>query len=81
MAGRGRRVFFCAGGSSYLGTRATRTQARAVGVFRNQALGALIGGNGLEKVGRYEVALDRQLERTLAILLKYQDLRPGNARS
>ena len=44
--------------------------------IREQAFGqAYTPGNSLETVGRYEVHLDRKLERTLAMLLKLQDLR------
>jgi hypothetical protein len=31
----------------------------------------------LERLGRYEVHLDRKLERTLAMLLRLKDLRQG----
>ncbi len=36
---------------------------------------ALVGC--LERLGRYEVHLDRKLERTLAMLLRVKDLRQG----
>jgi hypothetical protein len=31
----------------------------------------------LERLGRHEVHLDRKLERTLAMLLRFKDLRQG----
>ncbi len=33
----------------------------------------------LERLGRYEVHLDRKLERTLTMLIRLQDLRRGSA--
>ena len=44
-------------------------------MIREHALGEALTANAFEKVARYEVHLDRKLERTLAMLLKLQDLR------
>ena len=43
--------------------------------IREQALGESLDLDKLERLGRYEVHLDRKLERTLAMLLKLKDLR------
>jgi hypothetical protein len=48
-----------------------RSQVRA------QALGEALDPNKLERLGRYEVHLDRKFERTLSMLLKLQELRHG----
>ena len=44
-------------------------------MIREHALGKAMTENAFEKVARYEVHLDRKLERTLAMLLKLKDLR------
>jgi len=44
-------------------------------LLRSQALGQALEPDRLEGLARYEVHLDRKLERTLAILLKLKDLR------
>lgn len=44
-------------------------------LIRAQALGEAVDPERLERLARYEVHLDRKLERMLAILLKLQDLR------
>jgi hypothetical protein len=44
-------------------------------LIRAQAFGEAIDPHRLERLARYEVHLDRKLERTLAMLLKLQDLR------
>ncbi len=44
-------------------------------LLRQHALGEALTASAFEKVARYEVHLDRKLERTLAILLKLKDLR------
>jgi hypothetical protein len=44
-------------------------------LLRSQALGQALEPNRLEGLARYEVHLDRKLERTLAMLLKLKDLR------
>lgn len=43
--------------------------------IRAQAFGEAVDPNRLERLARYEVHLDRKLERMLAMLLKLQDLR------
>ena len=43
--------------------------------IRNQALGAAYGTRGLDAPARYEVHLDRKLERTLAMLVRLRELR------
>ena len=44
-------------------------------LIREQALGEALNPAKLEPLGRYEVHLDRKLERTFGMLLKLQDLR------
>ena len=44
-------------------------------LIREQALGEALDPDKLERLGRYEVHLDRKLERMLAILLHLKDLR------
>jgi hypothetical protein len=44
-------------------------------LIRAQAFGESLDPNRLERLGRYEVHLDRKLERTLAMLIRLQDLR------
>jgi hypothetical protein len=44
-------------------------------VIRTQVLGEALDCDRLERIGRYEVHLDRKLERMLAMLLRLQDLR------
>ena len=44
-------------------------------LIREQAYGEAVDTFKLEKFGRYEVHLDRKLERMLAMLIKLQDLR------
>jgi hypothetical protein len=46
---------------------------------RAQALGESLDPHKLERLGRYEVHLDRKFERTLSMLLKLQELRHGRA--
>ncbi len=43
--------------------------------IREHALGEAMTAGAFESVARYEVHLDRKLERTLAMLLKLKDLR------
>src|SRR5271157_2884840 len=45
-------------------------------LIREQAFGESLDPDKLERLGRYEVHLDRKLERTLAMLLRLEDLRP-----
>ena len=44
-------------------------------LIRAQAFGEAVDPQRLDRLARYEVHLDRKLERTLAMLLKLQDLR------
>jgi hypothetical protein len=46
-------------------------------LIREQAFGEALDPDKLERLGRYEVHLDRKLERTLAMLLRLKDLRQG----
>ena len=46
-------------------------------LIREQAFGELLDPDKLERLGRYEVHLDRKLERMLAMLLRLKDLRHG----
>ncbi len=46
-------------------------------LIREQAYGESLDPDKLERLGRYEVHLDRKLERTLAMLLRLRDLREG----
>jgi hypothetical protein len=45
-------------------------------LIREQAFGEAVDPDKLERLGRYEVHLDRKLERTLAMLLRLKELRP-----
>ena len=47
-------------------------------VIRTQVLGDALDCDKLERLGRYEVQLDRKLERMLAMLLRLQDFRRSN---
>jgi hypothetical protein len=46
-------------------------------LLREQAFGEALDPDKLERLGRYEVHLDRKFERTLAMLLRLKDLRQG----
>jgi hypothetical protein len=46
-------------------------------LIRAQAFGESLNPNKLEQLARYEVHLDRKLERMLTMLLRLQDLRQG----
>ena len=46
-------------------------------LIREQAFGEALEPERLERLGRYEVHLDRKLERMLAMLLRLKDLRAG----
>jgi len=46
-------------------------------LIREQAFGESLDPDKLERLGRYEVHLDRKLERMLAMLLRLKDLRHG----
>jgi hypothetical protein len=47
-------------------------------VFRTQVLGEALDCDKLERLGRYEIQLDRKLERMLAMLLRLQEFRRSN---
>jgi hypothetical protein len=49
-------------------------------LIRGQAFGESLDPDKLERLGRYEVHLDRKLERMLAMLLRLKDLRQGGDR-
>ena len=44
-------------------------------LIREQAFGEALDPDKLERLGRYEVHLDRKLERMLTMLLRLKDLR------
>ena len=46
-------------------------------LIREQAFGEALDPDKLERLGRYEVHLDRKLERMLAMLIRLKDLRRG----
>jgi hypothetical protein len=48
-------------------------------LIREQAFGEALDPDKLERLGRYEVHLDRKLERMLTMLLRLKDLRLGTA--
>jgi hypothetical protein len=48
-------------------------------LVREQAFGESLDPDKLERLGRYEVHLDRKLERTLAMLIKLKELRSNRA--
>jgi hypothetical protein len=48
-------------------------------LIRDQAIGEALDPDKLERLARYEVHLDRKLERMLAMLLRLKDLRQGTA--
>ena len=47
-------------------------------LIREQAFGEALNPDKLERLGRYEVHLDRKLERTLAMLFRLKELRQPN---
>ena len=47
------------------------------GAIREQALGIAYAADGLEVPARYEIHLDRKLERTLAMLVRLREFRPS----
>jgi hypothetical protein len=49
-------------------------------LIREQAFGEAVEPDRLERLARYEVHLDRKLERTVAMLLKLQELRATAAK-
>jgi hypothetical protein len=50
-------------------------------LIREQAFGEALDPDKLERLGRYEVHLDRKLERMLTVLLRLRDLRQGTVES
>jgi hypothetical protein len=44
-------------------------------LIREQEFGEALNPDKLERLGRYEVHLDRKLERMLSMLLRLKDLR------
>ena len=44
-------------------------------LIRDQAFGEALDPDKLERLGRYEVHLDRKLERMLAMVIRLKDLR------
>jgi hypothetical protein len=52
-----------------------RTELNNQSLIRAQALGEAFDPDRLEQLGRYEVHLDRKLERTLAMLIRLRELR------
>ena len=46
-------------------------------IIRGQVFGESLDPDKLERLGRYEVHLDRKLERMLAMLIRLKDLRQG----
>ena len=49
-------------------------------LIREQAFGEALDAGKLEQLGRYEVRLDRKLERMLAMLLRLKDPPAGGDR-
>jgi hypothetical protein len=58
-----------------------RTELANRPLIREQAFGEALDPDKLERLGRYEVHLDRKLERMLAMLLRLRDLRQGTVAS
>ena len=50
-------------------------------LIRDQAFGEALDPDKLERLGRYEVHLDRKLERMLSMLLRLKDVRQAMAPS
>jgi hypothetical protein len=59
------------------GSRPGKRNWRTRPLIREQAFGEALDAGKLERLGRYEVHLDRKLERMLAMLLRLKDLRQG----
>ena len=59
------------------GSRPGRKELANRPLIREQAFGEALDPDKLERLGRYEVHLDRKLERMLAMLLRLKDLRQG----
>ncbi len=56
-----------------------RTELANRPLIRDQAFGESLNGEKLEVLARYEVHLDRKLERMLTMLLRLKELRQGTA--
>ena len=54
---------------------ANRKNELAKALIREQAFGEALDPDKLERLGRYEVHLDRKLERMLTMLLRLKELR------
>jgi hypothetical protein len=52
-----------------------RTELASRPLIREQAFGEALDPDKLERLGRYEVHLDRKLERILSMLFRLKDLR------
>ena len=50
-------------------------RGKPLSLIREQAFGEALDPDKLERLGRYEVHLDRKFERMLAMLLRLKDLR------
>lgn len=61
---------------AWYGQRRTELEHRSL--IREQAFGESLDAGKLEVLGRYEVHLDRKLERMLSMLLRLKELRQGN---
>ena len=71
--GEGLRRFLAGEVLPWFATRAKELANRPL--IREQAFGEALNPDKLERLGRYEVHLDRKLERMLSMLLRLKDLR------
>ena len=71
--GEGLRRFLTGEVLPWFATRAKELANRPL--IREQAFGEALNPDKLERLGRYEVHLDRKLERMLSMLLRLKDLR------
>jgi hypothetical protein len=55
-----------------------RTEVANRHLIREQAFGEALDPDKLERLGRYEVHLDRKFERMLTMLIRLKELREGN---
>ena len=55
--------------------RGEAQEAGAPALIRSQAFGEALDPNRLESLARYEVHLDRKLERTLTMLIRLREMR------
>ena len=56
-----------------------RAELELCPMVRTQAFGEALDPNKLERLARYELHLDRKLERMLAMLLRLKDLRADSS--